>query len=474
MMQIAIEFLAGRCYATQWSDPTQADWPIEPARVFSALVATVHRLQPSDRAAARAWLGWLERLPPPTIYAVPEPRSLKAPRTHCVRPVIARNARLNTEVINPRTDTIYLTSTPLSDPVMLVRYEADLASEDRPIVERLLSAVAYLGSSESLVHVRLSAENPHPLHIAFSPHEEGDRRFGVPTAGRLAHLDAAFSDLQRPDRKSWEPRALRAARLANYRVESTAASPKISDSDMGEMIPLRFLHRDGHRYGPQLDLWRFSQGVDGVRRAYLARVGDNAPPELTGHDAPGVPTARPHVAFVPLAEVGFPHARSVLRGVALVLPRDLSAELRARALRAINLHDVTIGGSKWPVEVDRDAPLSSLRPHRYQAKSQTWITATPIALPRYPRRDESVFAILSRVAAHAGLPEPAEIQTAQAPFLEGAYPIFAYRNNLPDRPYLVHARIRFTNLVGGPVLLGRHRHAGYGLCLPSSAEAMTA
>src|SRR5262249_28335576 len=60
------------------------------------------------------------------------------------------------------------------------------------------------------------------------------------------------------------------------------------------------------------------------------------PPELlSGHTPNGGMSTRPHVAIVPLANVGWPHATGDLLGFAVVLPRGISGEGRERVLHSV-------------------------------------------------------------------------------------------------------------------------------------------
>src|SRR5690606_7274999 len=63
-----------------------------------------------------------------------------------------------------------------------------------------------------------------------------------------------------------------------------------------------------------------------VRRTIMsgyqdAALGNVIPPAVSGHEADGSPTRDPHMAVVPLAFAGLPHADGRLLGFALVPPR---------------------------------------------------------------------------------------------------------------------------------------------------------
>ena len=66
---LEIEYLSGVCFAAVGPDRDEPDWPPQPDRIFSALIAT-WAAQGSGPDAAEA-LGWLEGMSPPWIFASP-------------------------------------------------------------------------------------------------------------------------------------------------------------------------------------------------------------------------------------------------------------------------------------------------------------------------------------------------------------------------------------------------------------------
>src|SRR5690348_4829554 len=67
MLAIDVEYLAGVAFAAQFSDRSAAEWPPQPDRLFSALVAAWGC--GGQVAAEREALEWLELLPPPLVLA---------------------------------------------------------------------------------------------------------------------------------------------------------------------------------------------------------------------------------------------------------------------------------------------------------------------------------------------------------------------------------------------------------------------
>ena len=67
MLTLEIEFLAGVCFAAKKQSSDEPDWPPQPDRVFSALVAAW--ASRGERENERTALEWLEQQPPPVIEA---------------------------------------------------------------------------------------------------------------------------------------------------------------------------------------------------------------------------------------------------------------------------------------------------------------------------------------------------------------------------------------------------------------------
>ena len=64
---VEVEFLMGRVVATDACERNRAEWPPNPQRLFSGLVAMHSELALGE--PGRAALMWLESLPPPEIRA---------------------------------------------------------------------------------------------------------------------------------------------------------------------------------------------------------------------------------------------------------------------------------------------------------------------------------------------------------------------------------------------------------------------
>jgi CRISPR-associated protein Csb2 len=239
-----------------------------------------------------------------------------------------------------------------------------------------------------------------------------------------------------------------------------------------------------------------------MRKALLDTYG----PEGTPEEAPAILRGRAgeaHAAFVPLSFVSQPELRAPERlgggrgaafadgrtlGVAVVLPHPARVtdvarrrmEVEAGLSRLLGLAEreavavrVPGVGSVWLGLSDSRRVADTLREARYRRPSTRWSTVTPIVHSRYrPRKGEQ--ALFEQVAAECfdvGLPAPAKVAVRRVPRFRGA-PGAINGMGLPDswkgplRGPQAHLDLWFDEPVRGPILLGRARHFGLGLCLP--------
>jgi CRISPR-associated protein Csb2 len=245
---------------------------------------------------------------------------------------------------------------------------------------------------------------------------------------------------------------------------------------------------------------------DALMGAYQRAVGD-LPEWLSGHTADGQPSQRPHLAVVPLADVGWSHSEGRLMGCAIVLPREISPDalrpaiaelLEARSSEAFNIELHYGLDACWYLQPTESPQKASLRPARWLGMrapdafpdapraARLWTTATPLVLDRFPKKSEpearaaEVADSITRACHNIGLPAPTHISVDANSGLRGVprarlereAPIWQ-RWQLPKAlsgRYLTHATVGFDEPVQGPVIIGAGRYAGLGLCLPIDAR----
>ena len=235
-----------------------------------------------------------------------------------------------------------------------------------------------------------------------------------------------------------------------------------------------------------------------VRGALLSHADAPRSEILSGHEPssdgrPTPPTRRDHLALVPLAFVGHPHADGLIRGVGLVLPRSADLDERAVVVDALRKwmssdgEDVALvqlgrSGVRRLILRDQLSAPATLQPETWCRPSGHWVSATPIVLDRFPGElwrgspgrvaaaERSAVETIKRSCEFAGLPRPRRVEIELSPPLVavpsvGAFPTYESPGRKVRRP-AVHARLWFDVPVAGPVLIGAGRFFGYGLCRP--------
>ena len=396
----------------------------------------------------------------------------------------------------------------------------DAAPDERTFaaLAALTSRVGRIGHSSTLVQVGAASSGEGEPTFVTDP--AGEVALRVPRNGLLDALDRQFLV-----HRGIEPRALPNA-VARYREGVRPAevpSPLLSGDWYVLDLPAR--SRAGVPQ-PRLRLTRTLDVARAVRGALLAHSPQPAPDFLTGHRSsdpvgtdgwsaePGggstsTALSGPHLAVVPLPDVASFHSPGVIQGVALVMPRDCSAADHQAVLNALNgwrqaglrltmgstsgrALELEVGGPEpQPAGSRREDLARTIRRSFWCRSSPLWVTATPIALDRFPgdlRARDTETAEQARSAAEttirrscvlAGFPEPVSVAVSLPGLLAAVPQAGSGRGNRPgasfpgysaggsgQRRLVIHARIEFAGPVSGPVLIGAGRYLGYGLCLP--------
>jgi len=208
---------------------------------------------------------------------------------------------------------------------------------------------------------------------------------------------------------------------------------------------------------------------------------------VSGHDRDGAPLAGPHLAFLPLAFVGHPHADGHLLGVAAVLPAGLAVDERRQVLRVLGrVDELKLGGlGVWALVRDTSArPPWNLRPEAWTAHpggATHWSTVIPVAFDRHPKtKDHGAYQreaaeMIAAACTAIGLPRPRQVIVTAVSAHLGVPPAHVFprlqRKDGSDRRH-AHAVLVFDEPVRGPVLIGAGRYRGYGVCRPLEGERM--
>ncbi len=459
---LEIEHLTGVARAARGPDSGAPDWPPQPDRVFSALVATwaMHDKQPREKVA----LEWLEAQEPPLIQA-----SSFAERTAPVSFVPPNDRKGGILPARRRRQPRRFPSARPHDPLVRLMWRQEPEAAVLAALNDLAMDTAYVGHSASLTRCWFRTEQAELTEA-----RPARRRV---YRGRMAELIADFD------------RGVRPSPGAPVKPE-----PRIEQTPKTVFSPdWLILRHDTDSFMP--DIRASALVAKAIRDAVLSGYGaaDLPIPEwISGHTPDKTPTRLPHLAFVPLPHVGFPYADGHVTGFALVPPRDRDllkeAEFLA-ALRAIMkpdseghyLNAYFHGLPDIRLRPVTEAVLAAQNPTLYTRQARVFATVTPIVLDRRPEQDgreriDEIKALIRRSCINVGLPEPEVVVPDKHSAFEGAASARpsgkapAWMNwrlppSLNGRP-MSHAVLRFAEKVEGPVMLGAGRFVGLGLCRP--------
>ena len=509
MIALGVRYLTKYAVATDLSR-ARAEWPPHPGRVFMAMAAALFETMadPAERAA----LEWLESVPPPAL------RASDADERTSVRAYVPVNDQHGGIVGRVRQERGFPRTRPHDDCVYLI-WTAEPSPETRTALSCICAKVTRVGHSMSAVQMWVlpAGEEPEPNWLPGS--ERLEAQFRVAGAGTVRSLEAAFNGeaIRRYDAFDEAVAAAHGRekrRLKNeLQMEFPGGRP---ESKRPQLVQWQGYSRPiaSGKDGPVLDgpfdesfvvlaktegamlgLESTQQLTGALRNAAMKAAGEGPPEWLSGHDAAGVPSVHPHVAFFPLPYVGFEYSDGHVLGLGIAVPRDLrltycatrDEELR-RFLGGLFFDSGTgeereiglwrNGVWRWTLEREkRERPPLALQRLSWTQPSRTWASVTPVVLHHHPKkRDGDIERIVKEAFVSALLPEPETVDIRSVSAVQGAghamaLPPFTEGGANLCR-FQTHVVTRFAQAVRGPMLVGRGRFRGYGLFRPlPDAEA---
>jgi CRISPR-associated protein Csb2 len=514
VLAFGIRYLNGFVAASEPDSHDRPEWPPHPGRVFMALAAA--HFETGASATERAALEWMEELnTSPCIHAgEASPRALVThyvPVNDRVGPAkaILQSVPALTRDRQPRTfarawldDEIVYVCWPEAEPPKAILEELDA----------LCSKVTRIGHSASLVQMWVE-EDEIPESTWVPDRDRAEVHLRIAGPGTLEYLERCYN---RNEIEPWGDLTVSAGDDADKKAQKAAKSRLTEDYPQGPPVRrrpelrlyegyarsrpadeqaiapgtvfsphliVRTLERESGPYR-ELDLLCALQVAQRWRDAILTQASNL--PEivrrlLSGHDHEGAPLEGPHLAFLPLAFVGHPHADGHLLGMGVALPDGVQPEDRRHALRAIaHIERLILGRlGTWRISgVVAAEPPWNLRSAVWTAHpggATHWSTVTPIAFDRHPKNEDragynrEVAAMIAEACERIGLPRPRDVIVSPVSVHLGVPPAHEFprlvRKDGSERRH-THAILVFDQPVRGPVLLGAGRYRGYGVCRP--------
>ena len=502
MLAIGIRYLCGVVRAAHPADRDRAEWPPHPDRIFMALAAA--HFETDGGADERAVMEWLEALPPPQLRAdgAAAPRSSVTtfvPVNDTSRP-IKGSGKIERALMpagsfslgrdrQPRTFPAVIPEDP---DVWLVWPDAHVPAALRSALVELCRKVTCIGHSASLVQVWVVDEaEAGRLTPGLVPVDGPARhRLRVFEPGRLSQLEEQYARGERPTPAMWsgydEP------------LQETARREEAATVFSSDLLVFRRVA------GSTLGLESVLQVTRALRNTVMSACPQPVPEWISGHRPDSARSERPHLAFLPLPDVGHAHADGHLLGTALGVPRNVTADEQRRDLRTLLFDNV--GQARtielklgrlgvWQIQLEeREGRPVALRAETWTggtglrrdssdaSEERRWATVTPIVLDRHPKTEgrreywAEAEAVVREACNRVLWADPQatratveEVILTPVSMFEGVPPARCFPNlqrKTGGNLHHTHAIIVFDRPIRGPLMVGAGRYRGYGLCRP--------
>lgn len=479
---MAVSFVVDLPFGTMatGTSPQEEPWPPHPRRLFGALVAAAGaREAAGDAEADQLWqrLRELAAAPSPQVWASP----VEATEAHTWTDYPPSNAVFNNNALTGRGLIAREVAAGVSrhqwvpqQSRVVFSWPVETDAAGRRQFERLARGVGYLGRSPSRCQITVTDEATATEAAAglqrWRADSEGERLLQVPTAGAVERLQRAYQ---------WGGPAELAYAYAGYTTHRPANGQPLESGPWDAQLVTWQL--PPHQRPSLLVTARLTGALRARALDAARQTGADADvcELISGHTAEGAVSTRPHIAWLPLADVGHRFASGTILGLAAALPRPDDGDQgwsRAQLAAATGVLS-TIGeladGDVALQLLAEGAPERpwALRSRRWTGAARRWTTVTPMALPG--RQDLGrVTRAVRKSCQLAGYPRPDAVVQPRHPATDGAPPMRGgdtakTRGGQPAAPAVVDVILTFPEPVEGPVVLGPLRYFGIGLFAPA-------
>jgi CRISPR-associated protein Csb2 len=464
---LAVRFPLGRYHANPWGQAVNegaTEWPPSPWRVLRALIATWHTRWPDLPAPVVEAL--LDQLGDPPVYSLP--RTSPGHTRHYLPDLGHRKGETG------RTD---LTLDPFRavapDAELLIRWEADLSSEQRQVLAKLAELLPYLGRAESVCEARLLDTDPAPDESWWRP----DASIGTRLLAPVRPIDRAVLETTTTDVRKRRRTMPPGTRWVTYSAGEEREVPAPGGVRSAQTAPVTAI-----RYAVTGSVGLLStRGVllaDELHRQVglaLKRAGIPDPDRAEILGTKGAATDHRHAHWIPLSEPeGGP--RFVMTMLVWV-PRGIPAEALAAVVCLPEMSGwrggyQVRGFPEVKLLFQATGTIEQVAPE-LRGPARRWRSKTPYLPVRHRKRESLEEFLAVDVAAELGyrdLPSATvELVSPEEGFPDRwARDFRRYRITETmdkSRPGL-GLRLEFARPVDGPVLLGQLSHFGYGLFEP--------
>lgn len=470
---LAFRFPLGRYHANPWDRAVNegaSEWPPSPWRILRALLATWHTRWPDLPESAMD--GLLDTLADPPSYRTP--------------PTATGHTRHYLPDLDHRkgeTGNTDLTLDPFlavdRDAELLVRWDADLDTEQREVLAKLAELLPYLGRSESACEARLADEDLIPDESWWRPETEGGTRpsrlLAVTRPLSRSALEVTTTELRRqrrtlPPGTRWVRYAAGERRPRSHSSVTRQRAPLVTAIRFAVTGPAPLMATHGVLLADEAH-----------RKVGLllekAEIPDDHRQQIMG--TAGAASDHRHAHWIPVPDTDLGETAGTVRNLVIWVPVGLRTE-DVRAILNLRSASGQRGGADG-YEI-RGFPKVRLL---FQAAGQVadvvpelcgpsprWRSTTPYLPVRHrkPNREsaEEFFAAdVTAELSYRGLPEAISVALTE-PLAGRPNQFRRYRMNerIKDSRTGAGLVIEFASPVTGPLLLGQLSHFGFGIFQP--------